>query len=162
MISKIVPALFVLLLFTLPAAAQKTIRGIVTDASNGETLPSANISIENTYRGTISNNNGNYVLSIPDSLLPATVVVRYLGFHTQERVIDAHSNERQDFNMEPSTLELGEITVTDEDPAIGIMEEVIRRKQEWRKRLETYRAEAYTRQTVSNDTAIVKIGRAHV
>lgn len=157
MISKIVPALFVLLLFTLTAAAQKTIRGIVTDASNGETLPSANISIENTYRGTISNNNGNYVLSIPDSLLPATVVVRYLGFHTQERVIDAHSNERQDFNMEPSTLELGEITVTDEDPAIGIMEEVIRRKQEWRKRLETYRAEAYTRQTVSNDTAIVMI-----
>jgi len=157
---KSVPALLLTLLFLLPAApsfGQKTVSGTVTDADDGEPLPSANISIANTYRGTISNRDGRYSLTIPDSLLPATVVVRYLGYQTKRLLIGAGSDEIQNVRMEPATLELGEITVTGEDPAIRIMREVIRRKQEWRDRLETYRAEAYTRQVISNDTSIVAI-----
>ncbi|MDX1638306.1 MAG: DUF5686 family protein [Balneolaceae bacterium] len=138
----------------------KTITGTVTDASTGETLPSANIAIENTYRGTISNRDGRYTLTIPDSLLPATVVVRYLGFHTVTRTIDRSSSSPQHFRLEPSTLQMEEVVVTGEDPAISIMRQVIARKQEWRKRLDTYRAEAYTRQTISNDTAIVMISES--
>src|SRR6056297_1227442 len=140
-----------------PGQAQKTISGTVYDAENGETLPSANISIEGTYRGTISNRSGAYTLSIPDSLLPATVTVRYIGFESEQRVIDASSSNRQDFRLQPSVTEMEAITVTDEDPAIRIMREVIERKQQWRKKLETYKAEAYTRQTLSNDTSIVMI-----
>lgn len=142
------------------ALAQKTIRGTITDASNNESLPSANISIENTYRGTISNRDGRYELTIPDSLLPATVQVRYLGFNTARRTITTSSGATQNFQLEPSTLEMDEVVVTGEDPAISIMREVIRRKQQWRKRLETYRAEAYTRQTISNDTSIVMISES--
>lgn len=151
------------LLFTLlagisiPTSAQKTITGTVYDAETGETLPSANISIEDTYRGTISNRNGAYSLAIPDSLLPATVVARYIGFESARRVIEASSSRRQDFRLQPSVTEMEAITVTDEDPAIRIMREVIERKQQWRKKLETYKAEAYTRQTLSNDTSIVMI-----
>jgi len=140
-----------------PGQAQKTISGTVYDAENGETLPSANISVEGTYRGTISNRSGAYTLSIPDSLLPATVTVRYIGFESEQRVIDASSSNRQDFRLQPSVTEMEAITVTDEDPAIRIMREVIERKQQWRKKLETYKAEAYTRQTLSNDTSIVMI-----
>lgn len=151
----------VILLFfcSLTAAAQeqKTIHGTVIDAGSGETLPSANISIEGTYRGTISNINGDYTLSIPDSLLPATVVVRYIGFESQKRAIGRTDPARQDFHLKPSVTELAEIVVTDEDPALGIMREVIRRKQQWRQKLDSYRAEAYTRQSLSNDTSIVMI-----
>lgn len=137
--------------------AQKTIQGVVSDAETGETLPSANIAIEGTYRGTITNSNGAYSLAIPDSLLPATLLIRYIGYHTGQRVITRTSSGRQDILLRTSVTELGEITVTDEDPAIGIMREVIRRKQEWRKQLKTYRGEAYTRQTLANDTSIVMI-----
>ncbi|MFH5885942.1 DUF5686 family protein [Halalkalibaculum sp. DA3122] len=143
-----------------PAYAQKTISGTITDASSGESLPSANISIEDTYRGTISNRDGRYSLTIPDSLLPVTVVVRYLGYNTDKRTIERSSNSTQDFRLEPSTLQMEEVVVTGEDPAIGIMRRVIERKQQWRKRLDTYRAEAYTRQTISNDTAIVMISES--
>lgn len=140
-----------------PAMAQKTIGGVVTDAKTGDTLPSANILVKGTYRGTISNANGAYTLAIPDSLLPATVVVRFIGYRTIERQITADSPAGQDFSLEPSVLQLGKITVTGEDPGVRIMREVIRRKQQWRKELETYRAEAYTRQTLANDTSIVMI-----
>ncbi|MDZ7694892.1 MAG: DUF5686 family protein [Balneolaceae bacterium] len=156
--------LFVISIFlfvaTIPVLAQKTIRGTITDTQNGKTLPSANISIEDTYRGTISNSDGQYQLTIPDSLLPATVVVRYLGYNTERRTIRPDSDTCQNFNLQPSTLELGEIVVTGEDPAISIMRKVIERKQQWRKRLETYKAEAYTRQTISNDTSIVMISES--
>ncbi len=139
------------------AVAQKTITGTIYDAETGETLPAANISIENSYRGTISNRNGNYSLSIPDSLLPVRVMIRYIGYESQQRVIDAGSSDRQDFRLGPSVTQMEELVVTGEDPAVRIMREVIRRKQQWRQKLLTYKAEAYTRQTLANDTSIVMI-----
>lgn len=153
------PVFFFLLLFFLATQghAQKTIRGTVTDAKTGDTLPSANILVKGTYRGTISNESGRYKLSIPDSLLPAIVTVRFIGYETEKREITEASDELQAFSLVPSVLHLGKITVTDEDPAVGIMREVIRRKHQWRQKLETYKADAYTRQSLSNDTSIVMI-----
>ena len=137
--------------------AQITIQGRVTDAETGETLPAANMMIEGSYKGTITNQSGEYSLSIPDSLLPATLAVRFIGYNPQTRVISRSTPSRQDFALTPAVTELNEIVVTDENPAVRIMREVIRRKQQWRKQLETYRAEAYTRQTLANDTSIVSI-----
>ncbi|SMO59825.1 DUF5686 and carboxypeptidase-like regulatory domain-containing protein [Fodinibius sediminis] len=149
--------LLLLLLSVSPALAQKNIKGTVTDARTGEALPAANISVENTYRGTISNENGHYSLLIPDSLLPATLVFRYIGYQTHSLTIGRATPARQDIALQPSVTELGEIVVTDENPAVRIMREVIRRKQQWRRQLQTYEAEAYTRQTLANDTSIVSI-----
>lgn len=147
-----------LLIFAASSAwAQKTVRGTVTDAQTGETLPSTNIMIEDTYRGTISNENGNYSITIPDSLLAATLVVRYIGYKSQRRTITAESSVTQNFTLEPAVSEMEEIVVTDEEPGVRIMREVIERKQQWRQKLDTYRADAYTRQTLANDTSIVSI-----
>ncbi len=131
--------LFLLLLLSSSALAQKTIKGTVTDAKTGETLPSTNILIEDTYRGTITNANGAYTLTIPDSLLPVNLIVRYIGYQSQSREITAYSSTQQDISLVPSVTELDEIVVTDEDPAVRIMREVIRRKQQWREKLDTYR-----------------------
>lgn len=149
--------IFGLLFITSPGWAQKTITGTVRDAQTGETLPSANIIIQNEYRGTITNRDGTYSLTIPDSLLPATVQVRYLGFKSIERRIDADSEDEQNFELAPSVSELGEIVVTDENPGIRIMRLVIERKQQWRANLETYTADAYSRQNLLNDTSLVMI-----
>ena len=139
------------------AAAQKLIRGTVMDAATGETLPSASISIENTYRGTITNRDGKFSLTIPDSLLPATLNIRFLGYETKKVTITRNTPERLDVPLKPDVFEMDELVVTDEDPALRIMREVIRRKQVWREQLDTYQAEAYTRQTLSSDTSIVMI-----
>lgn len=149
--------LFLLLLVCSRVQAQKTIHGIVTDMQTGDTLPSANILIKDTFRGTITNSNGQFSLTIPDSLLPATLVIRYIGYETQERTIDPQTPSQQRISLKPSVTELQEIVVTNEDPAVRIMREVIKRKQQWRREIKTYKAEAYTRQTLYNDTAIVSI-----
>lgn len=160
-LAKIVTALLFLLIGLSEAGhAQKTIKGTVRDAKTGITLPATNILIKDTYRGTITNENGDYSLSIPDSLLPATVIVRYIGYHSQSRTVTAASSPKQDFALQPSVTQMKEIVVTDEDPGMRIMREVIRRKQQWRKKLDSYRAEAYTRQTLANDTSIVSISES--
>lgn len=146
-----------IVLLSSSAWAQKTIRGTVSDAKTGETLVATNLMIEGTYRGTITNDNGAYSITIPDSLLPATLLVRYIGYQSQRRRITAQSTTHQDFALQPSVTKMQEIVVTDEDPGVKIMRKVIERKQQWRKKLATYRADAYTRQTLANDTAIVSI-----
>lgn len=155
--TKICLLILLLMLAASPGFAQKIIRGTITDAQTGETLPSANISIDNTYRGTISNENGSYSLSIPDALLPAGLTVRYIGYQTHSKTISDATPGQQDIALQPSVTEMDEIIVTDENPGVRIMREVIRRKQQWRQKLNTYQAEAYTRQSLANDTSIVSI-----
>lgn len=158
--SKIFGALSFLLFLSFSAKAQKTINGVISDSQTGKALPSANILIENTYRGTISNVDGHYTLTIPDSLLPATITVRYIGYQSEQRTITQNDDTQQNFTLTPSVTELQEIVVTDEDPGMRIMREVIKRKQQWRRELQTYQADAYTRQTLANDTSIASISES--
>ncbi len=132
-----------------------TIEGTVTDAGTGTTLPAANIVIEGSYSGTITNPDGYYELTLAD--LPTTITVRYIGYHSESRVITEESDRKQNFSLEPATVEMDEIVVTDRDPALSIMERVIERKKIWRADLKNYRVEAYSRQVMENDTAIVSI-----
>ena len=145
-------------IFVLPIYAQKTIEGTIKDAQTGEPLSYANIQIVGTYRGTISNENGKYILQIKK--LPAKVLVRYIGFISKETSITQKSSKQQDILLQPTVLEMEPIVVTAEDPAVSIMREVIRRKQIWRKKLLTYQAEAYTRLGLENDTSIVLISES--
>jgi hypothetical protein len=146
----------VLVSFTLsPAQTGKVIHGTITDAQTGEILPAANIQIEKTYRGTITNNSGEYILELEQ--LPATILISYIGYASRKFTVSENSVDELNIRMEPVVYELEPILVTDEDPAIRIMREVIKRKQQWRAKLKTYIADAYTRQVLENDTSIVTI-----
>ena len=133
----------------------RIVRGQVLDAQTGESLPSANIRIEGTYRGTITNAEGVFEIAIQE--VPADLVFRYIGYETQRRTITDRSVEQIEIRMQQTTYQMPELVVTDENPAIGIMRCVIDRKQERRALLSSYASEAYTRFTVSNDTSIVAI-----
>lgn len=155
MIKPSILLLFSILFFHSQATAQRQVTGKIVDAGTGEPLPSAHVIIKDTYQGTITNEDGEYRLLVKE--FPATLVVRFLGFESQEQEVPSTGNAPVDFLMRESVSEMGEITVTGEDPAISIMREVIRRKQIWRENLKTYKAEAYTRQQLKNDTSIVSI-----
>ena len=138
--------------------AQHIITGKIVDANTLEPLAAAHIIIKGTYKGTIANADGEFTLKV-DSL-PATIVVRFLGFQTNEQEILPGHEGPLDFLMEEAFLEMEEITVTGEDPAISIMREVIRRKQIWRENLNTYSVDAYSRQQLKTDTSIVSISES--
>jgi hypothetical protein len=140
------------------ANAPKIIRGYIKNADTDEVLPIANIQVEGTLRGTISNENGEYILELKQ--LPATVLVRYIGFESKRITITENSPNEQNVLLKPILFKLETIVVRAEDPGVTIMREVIKRKQEWRKRARTYKAEAYTRLALENDTSIAFISES--
>ena len=147
----------ILIVLVIPATVygQIQVKGKIVDASTGEPLAAAHVIIKGTYTGTIANSDGEYSLFVKD--FPSTIIVRFIGYETQEQVVSASHDGVLDFRMQEAVASLGEITVTGEDPAISIMKEVIRRKKIWRAKLSTYKAEAYSRQQLLNDTSIVSI-----
>lgn len=150
--------LFVLLILSTPGFSQTEIQGIVFDAATKERLPSATVLVEGTYKGTITNADGHFNLSV-DSV-PVHLKIRYIGYQSATIEITKNTSFPVNVGLNPSLTELDEIVVTDRDPGLTIMEKVIERKKLWRENLETYRAEAYTRQILSNDTSIVSISES--
>jgi len=69
--------------------AQTILRGTVVDARNGETLPSATVSVKEGPEAAVTDADG--VFSLPVAApLPVTLVVRYAGYQVQEvRVADS-------------------------------------------------------------------------
>jgi hypothetical protein len=131
------------------------ISGRIVDSSNGETLPSAAVILDGSYKGTISNSDGFFTISV-DSL-PAALTIRFLGFHQKKLTVSDEAELPLLVELSPSVTEMEEIVVTDQDPGLTIMEMVIERKKIWRQTLQSYQVDAYTRQSLSNDTSIVSI-----
>jgi hypothetical protein len=81
---------------------QIIISGVVTDASTGEHLISANIYNAKSYDGTISNNYGYYSLKQKTGKIEITC--SYLGYKTFSKVIDVIDDYRLDIALEPSLV----------------------------------------------------------
>ena len=141
-------------LLALQAQAQ-LIRGRVVDGDADAALPAATVQVEGTYRGTITNGEGFFDLQLDE--FPAVLVFRYIGYETRRIEIAKPPAGIYVVELNPIAYEMPEVVVTGEDPAIGIMREVIERKKVWRAALETYEVTAYSRYTVYNDTGIVAV-----
>lgn len=68
-----------MLAFSLKAAAQgKTVTGTVTDASNGEALIGATVSVPGTSNGAVTDIDGNYRIIVPSSA--KQLLISYIGY----------------------------------------------------------------------------------
>ena len=156
--SRILAPILLCLMVLSRAHSSTIIHGTIRDAVTGRLLPYANIQVDGTRRGTILNQEGEYTLEL--EVLPATVVVRYIGYESQRLSIAEGAPTEHNLFLEPTVIELQPIVVTGEDPAVSIMRKVIERKQRWREKLKTYQAEACTRLVVENDATIVFISES--
>ncbi|MEL6942986.1 MAG: carboxypeptidase-like regulatory domain-containing protein, partial [Bacteroidota bacterium] len=68
--------------FALTTNAQVTIRGEVRDAENNDPLIGANLIIEGTSEGNVTDFDGNFELTT-DKKLPFNIVVSYTGYSSQ-------------------------------------------------------------------------------
>lgn len=144
-----------------PAAALLTgtmgapVTGTVLDRESGEPLPGAHIRIDGTYTGTTANRDGRFGLSPGE--FPVTLIVSFVGYETRELTLDVPAGDLV-IELEPGTVTMDELVVTDaDDRAARIMQRVIDRKKQWRRKLDSWKAEAYTRQNLRNDEGIVSI-----
>ena len=105
-----IPYLFLLMLFSfVTASAQKgiTVRGTVLD-SNGETIIGASVVLKgNNSIGTISDIDGNFVLTVPNE--KSTLIVSYVGMKPQE--VKVVSKGLFKVVLEDDTKQLEEVVV---------------------------------------------------
>ncbi|MBI3585790.1 MAG: carboxypeptidase-like regulatory domain-containing protein [Ignavibacteriales bacterium] len=132
-----------------------TLSGTVRDSSNGESLIAANIRVDGTAKGTITNALGAYKLSLEKG--KHVILYSFIGYKTDTLHLNVDKPLEVNVRLRPSAIQLSEVVVTGEDPAIAIMRKVIENKKRWSEALKTYQLEAFTRIVIRRDTAIASI-----
>lgn len=138
------------LLFSLFFVAQffaQTLVGKVLDDA-GEPLPFASVFVQNSTNGTTANAEGEFRLSLEKGT--HRVVFQYVGFKQKIETVEITGEKpvvRLTVRMESNALEIGEVVVlaNAEDPAYGIMREVIARRKQHKKWLPEYACDAYVK-----------------
>ncbi|MBE0650177.1 MAG: TonB-dependent receptor [Bacteroidales bacterium] len=111
MIKNFIPKsmLFILLLFGgLSTAFAQTgmVKGVIVDASTGSPLPGATVQVKGTTRGTVSDLNGNYSISVNAN---TTLVFSYVGYVVQEIAVQPNTTVKVE--LKPSAANLNELVV---------------------------------------------------
>src|SRR5690606_9295223 len=89
------------------------IEGVLTDATTGETLIGANVTIRGTSIGAASNIDGQYVIRrVPSG--QHVLEISYIGYETEERTVTVRSGETVEIDMEleQETLEGEEVLIS--------------------------------------------------
>lgn len=101
--------LTMLVLIGMLASAQpRTITGIVTSADDGSPLPGVNVVMKNSTLGTITNGQGQYLLTIPGQT--GTLVFSFIGYQSQEVLIGLSG--KVDVVLASDVQQLNEVVVT--------------------------------------------------
>jgi TonB-linked SusC/RagA family outer membrane protein len=86
---------------------ERTLTGKVMDASGSEALPGVNVIVKGTERGTSTNVDGTFTLTIPEG--EATLVFSFVGYLSQEVVIGSQTHF--EILLAPDTRTLNEVVV---------------------------------------------------
>src|SRR5699024_3058053 len=95
--------------------AEETISGTITDAESGAPLPGVNIQVKGTTKGTSSDADGHYELSVES--LQDTLIFTFIGY--QKKVVPIDGQKTINVALPPMVYEGEEMVVT----ALGIQKE---------------------------------------
>lgn len=118
--------LLIILPFSLWAQALGSISGRVTDKRTGEFLPGVNVIIESLHLGTVTNNQGEFILK----KIPAgkySLSVSFIGYYTFERQISLRRGEliKLDFSLKQKSENLNEVVVSAKSEARELREKAM-------------------------------------
>lgn len=88
------------------------IEGRIYDAETNENLAAASIVIENTNKGSFSNNNGTYSFSLPPGIY--SIICSYVGYKTEITQINLYDNKVINFELQPTSQNLKEVRIVEE------------------------------------------------
>ena len=161
--SNILNAVLVIYLFLSPQETKPqplfTLHGSVTDAATGEPLAAANIRLLGSSKGTITNARGDYILSLQSGM--HILVFSYLAFQPETVSVNLTEPAVRNVQLKPSPIQLPEVIVVAEDPAIDIIRKAIVNKRKWIDKLKSYKFDAFSRQVLRRDTAIASITESY-
>ena len=136
---------FQILFLLITTIVQSQITGIVKDTS-GQPLPYVNIFIENTYKGTTSNEDGYFELNISKTG-NHTVVFQFLGYKTLQKKLEISQFPHAiDGVLEEENINLNEVVIdAKENPANQIIKAAIAKRQLHLEKLNAYTADFYSK-----------------
>lgn len=103
----LLPSLFLVLFWTMQVFAQdKTVSGKVTSADDGSALPGVSVTVKGTTKGTTTNADGAYTISVPGN---ATLTFSFIGFVTQQ--VPVNNRAVIDLQLASDAQELAEAIV---------------------------------------------------
>lgn len=122
----------ILLLLTFSSFAQSksdyVIKGRVTDAESGESLPFASVFLANTTTGTVTGEDGDFVLNIPNSG-SYDLIIKFSGYKTYVQSVQF---------FEPNTITL-DVKLNAETRFLGGVTVTAKKDEEWRRNLEDFK-----------------------
>ena len=132
-----------------PAQDVGILAGIVRDKETNQPLPGTSIRILETSKGTITNAEGAYRIS----LIPGTyeITFSYIGYRSDTlKAAFENAARYRDIYLQPTTVNMPDVVVigADRDQAEEIILEAIRRKHRILSQLQSYQFEAYTKTEV--------------
>ena len=131
--------------------------GTITDSKNNP-LPFVNVIIENTFKGTTTNNDGYYELNISEAK-NYTIVYTYLGYKTVKKKITIDQFPYKiDIILQEESVSLNEVVVSAEDnPANAIIKQAIAKRKENLEKIKSFEADFYSRGLIRIKDAPEKI-----
>lgn len=104
-------------LSTLQAYTQPIqITGQVIHAKTGAPVPFANVAIVGKPLGTVTNEDGQFILRIPQSLAQDSLAISFVGFFPKRYLVQTASRQPLTVMLQPNAVQLREVVVIPEDP----------------------------------------------
>ena len=98
-----------LTLVNLTAFAQSTIKGTIIEKSSGETIIGAAILEKGTSNGCVTDYNGKFTLK-SDNNYPITLIIRFIGFTTQELIVKS-ANDKIKISLTEDSQQLDAVEI---------------------------------------------------
>ncbi|MBF0577481.1 carboxypeptidase-like regulatory domain-containing protein [Dysgonomonas sp. GY617] len=108
-----------------------TLGGTLVDGISGDPIPYAAVGILTSTIGTITNQNGDFRLILPDSLRHSKIKLSHVGYQSQEVELSFLADQHIIFTLDPKVIPLQEVVIRIVNPA-----DVLRNM--WLKRSENY------------------------
>lgn len=96
------------LMLSVAAIAQTTVKGVVVDGGSGESLPGASIVVSGTASGTVSGFDGSFALQVPQGA--SKIVVSFVGFLDKEIALSG-AQDLGTIKLESDAVGLKEVSV---------------------------------------------------
>ncbi len=100
----------------IPYISYRKLTGIVKDLNSKKALPYASIGIRGKHVGTISNQDGEFSLSISSENLNDTLVFSYVGYQNNEIVVSNLKKNQIEVELKEDFISLQEVIIRNNDP----------------------------------------------
>jgi hypothetical protein len=93
-----------------------TVKGKIIDANTRKPIPYTNIYLANSNIGTISNNDGEFILKVPRNNVNALIRISYMGYKNQDLTIEQIEMKNNLIELSTEVVTLKELVIRSNDP----------------------------------------------